>query len=69
MKQKTYQVTPKKEESNVVFHMDKIEATLQNKPYIIPASKPGTYSKLEKAQKREEKKLKKELSDYTKYNV
>ncbi len=67
MKNKTYKVEAEKEKSNVVFHMDKLEATLLNKPYIIPASKSGTYSKLEKAEKREEKKLKKELKEYTKY--
>lgn len=67
MKNKTYKVEPPKEDSNVIYHIDKIEATLATKPYIIPASKSGSYSKLEKAQKREEKKLKKELKDYTKY--
>lgn len=67
MKQKTYKVEEKKKENNVIYHLDKIEVTLQNKPYIISASKSGTYSKLEKAEKREEKRLKKELSDYTKY--
>lgn len=68
MKQKTFKTEPIKSENNIIYHVDKIEATLQNKPYIIPASKSGTYSKLDKAQKREERKLKKELKDYTKYN-
>lgn len=68
MKQKTYKTEPEKKENNIIYHVDKIEATLQNKPYIIPASKSGTYSKLDKAQKREDRKLKKELKDYTKYN-
>lgn len=68
MKNKTFKTEEPKEDSNLIFHMDKIDATLANKPYIIPASKSGSYSKLEKAQKREEKKLKKELKDYTKYN-
>ncbi len=67
MKNKSYKTTPPKKENNVIFHMDKIEATLLNKPYIVPASKAGTYSKLEKATKREEKKIKKELKEYTKY--
>lgn len=67
MSKKPIKVEMPKEESNVVYHLDKIEATLLNKPYIIPASKSGSYSKLEKAEKREEKKLKKELKDYTKY--
>lgn len=66
MKDKYYY--PNKEnKSNVIYHEDKIEATLKNKPYIIPASKSATYSKLDKAKKREEKKLKKELDDYLKY--
>ena len=68
MKNKTIPTQQPKKESNVVFHMDKLEATLKNKPYIVPASKSGSYSKLEKAQKREEIKLKKELKDYTKYD-
>ena len=68
MKQKTYKTGEPKQENNIIFHMDKIDATLANKPYIIPASKSGSYSKLEKAKKREEKRLKKELKDYTKYN-
>ncbi len=67
MKNKMYKVDPPKEESNVIYHVDKVEATLAQKPYIIPASKSGTYSKLDKATKREEKKLKKELKEYTKY--
>jgi len=68
MNKKMYQVQQPKEESNIVYHEDAYEATMRNKPYIIPASKAGTYSKLDKAQKKEEKKLKKELKDYTKYN-
>lgn len=68
MKHKTYKVEPPKTINNTVFHMSAIENTLANKPYIISASKSGTYSKLEKAQKKEEKKLKKELKDYTKYD-
>ena len=67
MKNKTYKTEVPKENSKIYFHMDKIEATLAKKPYIIPASKSGTYSKLEKTKKREEEKLKKELKEYTKY--
>ena len=59
MKNKTYKTEVPKENSKIYFHMDKIEATLAKKPYIIPASKSGTYSKLEKT--------KKELKEYTKY--
>ena len=68
MNKKMYKVEPPKEKNNVVFHMDKIEATLQNKPYIIPASKSGSYSKLDKAEKKAERQLKRELKDYTKYS-
>lgn len=67
MKNKTIPTEPIKKASNVVFHMDKIEATLAKKPYIVSASKSGTHSKLEKAQKREDKKIKRELKEYTKY--
>lgn len=67
MKNKTYKVDPPKEDTNVIYHVDKVDATLANKPYIIPASKSGSYSKLEKAEKREEKKLKRELKEYTKH--
>ncbi len=69
MKQKTYPTDPQKKESNIILHIDSHEATMMNKPYIIPASKTDRYSKLEKAEKREEKKLKKELQDYTKYDA
>lgn len=69
MKSKTYKVEQPKKESNVIYHEDAIEATLRNKPYIIPASKSGTYSKLEKAEKRETKKLTKELKEYTKRDI
>ncbi|MDE5631063.1 MAG: hypothetical protein K2I70_05630 [Bacilli bacterium] len=68
-KKKSIPTIPPKEKNNVIFHMSSYEATRQNKPYIIPASKPGSFSKLEKAEKREEKRLKKELKDYTKYDV
>lgn len=68
MKQKTYKVEAKKPVNNTVFHLSSIENTLANKPYIISASKAGSYSKLDKAKKREEKQLKKELKDYTKYD-
>lgn len=67
MKQKTYPTTEQQQKSNTYFHLSSYEATMANKPYIISTSKPATYSKLEKAQKREEKKLKKELKEYTKY--
>lgn len=69
MKQKTYPTQEIKKESNVIYHETSIEATLKNKPYIIPASKSGSYSKLEKAQKKEEKKLIKELKEYTKRDI
>lgn len=68
-KKKSIPTTPITKENNIIYHMSKYEATMQNKPYIIPASKSGTYSKLDHAEKREERKLKKELKDYTKYDV
>lgn len=67
MKHKTYKVDMPKKEDNTVYHLSSIENTLKNKPYIIPASKSGSYSKLDKAEKREERKLKKELKEYSKY--
>ena len=66
MKQKTYKVEEPKKESNIIYHESSIEATLKNKPYIIPASKSGSYSKLEKDSKKEKNKLMKELKEYTK---
>lgn len=68
MKQKTYETKQPQEKSNIIYHESSIEATLRNKPYIIGATKSATYSKLDKAKKREERKLKKELKDYTKYH-
>lgn len=67
MKQKTYKTNEIKKGDNTVYHLSSIENTLRNKPYIIPASKSGTYSKLDKAERREERKLKKELKEYSKY--
>ena len=68
-KKKSVPTRPINESKDIVFHMDKYEATRLNKPYIVSASKAGSYSKLEKAETREEEKLKKELKDYTKYDV
>lgn len=67
MKQKTYPTQEPKKEDKTIIHIDSIEATLQNKPYIVSAVRSSKYSKLDKANKKEEQKLKKELSDYTKY--
>ena len=69
MKHKTFKVEEPKKESNIIYHESSYEATMKNKPYIIPASKSGSYSKLEKAEKRENKKLMKELKDYTKRDI
>ena len=55
MNKKMYQVQEPKQESNIVYHEDAYEATMRNKPYIIPASKAGTYSKLDKAQKKKKR--------------
>lgn len=68
MKHKTYKTNDITKKSNTIFHLSSYEATKQNKPYIISASKSGTYSKLDKAEKKEFNKLKKELKDYTKYD-
>ncbi len=67
MKNKTIKTTPIKKDDNIIYHIDAIEAAKLNKPYIIPASKTSTYSKLDKVKKREERQLKKELQDYLKY--
>ncbi len=69
MKHKTYKIEEPKKDNNVIYHESSYEATMRNKPYIIPASKSGSYSKLEKAEKRENKKLIKELKDYTKRDI
>lgn len=66
MKNKTIKTTPIKKNSNKILHIDGVQRTIDSMPYIIPASKSGTYSKLEHAEKRELRKLKKELKDYTK---
>ena len=69
MKPKTYVVEEPKKEDNTVFHKDAIDVTLEKMPYIIPASKSGSYSKLDKAKKRDEKRLIKEMKEYTKYDI
>ncbi len=66
MKNKTIPTTIKKKKDNKILHIDGVKRTLDSMPYIIPASKSGTYSKLDHAEKRELRKLKKELKDYTK---
>lgn len=67
MKPKTYKTEEIKNESNVIYHKSSIEATLENKPYIVSAVKAAKYSKLDKAKRKEEQKLKKELKSYTQY--
>lgn len=66
MKNKNIPSVIKKKKDNKILHIDGIQRNLDSMPYIIPASKSGTYSKLEHAEKRELRKLKKELKDYTK---
>lgn len=68
MKPKAYVVEQPKEENNVIFHKDAVDVTLEQMPYIIPASKSGSYSKLDKAKKKDEKKLIKEMKEYMKYD-
>lgn len=66
MKNKTIPTFQKKKKDNIILHIDGAKRTINSMPYIIPASRSGTYSKLERAEKRELLKLKKELKDYTK---
>lgn len=66
MKNKTIPTFQKKKKDNIILHIDGVKRTIDSMPYIIPASRSGTYSKLERAEKRELLKLKKELKDYTK---
>lgn len=66
MKNKTIPTIQKKKTDNKILHIDGVKRTIDSMPYIIPASKSGIYSKLERAEKREMRKLKKELKDYTK---
>ena len=68
MKQKTYVVEQPKEEDKTIYHKDGVDVTLEQMPYIIPASKSGSYSKLDKAKKRDEKRLIKEMKEYTKFD-
>ena len=69
MKQRIYTTNIQPKNSNIIYHESSYEATMKNKPYIISATKSAKYSKLDKATKKEELKLKKELKDYTKYNI
>lgn len=69
MKQKYYPTEAQKKEDKTIFHQSAYEVTMQNKPYIIGSSKSATYSKLDKAKKKEENKLKQELKDFTKYDL
>lgn len=68
MKGKPIPTVEKKKQDFTIYKSSKIEETLKNKPYIIPASKTGSYSKLDKAQKREDKRIEKEMKDYMKEN-
>ena len=69
MKNKTYVVEQPKKDNSVVFHKDAIDVTLDKMPYIVPASKSGSYSKLDKAKKKDEKRLIKEMKEYTKFDI
>lgn len=69
MKNKTYVVEQPKKDNNVIFHKDAIDVTLDKMPYIVPASKSGSYSKLDKAKKKDEKRLIKEMKEYTKFDI
>ncbi len=68
MKNKTYKTDAPQKESNVIFHITSYEATKMQKDYIVPANRSEKYSKLDKAKRKEEERIKKELKDYTKYD-
>ena len=64
MKNKTYPTTIPKKDDNVIIHKTSIEATLENKPYIVSACRASKYSKYDKFERKEKQRLKKELIDY-----
>lgn len=68
MKNKTAPTAKIKNNDMKIIHFSSYEETIKNKPYIIPASKTGSYSKLDKYQKKAETKLKQELKDYQKFD-
>ncbi len=68
MKNKTYQTKEIPKENNTILHLSSYETTKMQKEYIVPANRSVKYSKLDKAKRKEEERLKKELSDYTKYD-
>ncbi len=69
MKRKTIKTEEIKNEDNSILHLSSYEVTKMNKEYIVPANKSVKYSKLDKAKKKEEERIKKELQDYTKYDL
>lgn len=67
MKNLIYNTNQEKKDDNVIYHLSSYENTKLQKEYIVPANRSVKYSKLDKAKRKEEERLKKELKDYTKY--
>lgn len=67
MKNLIYNTNQEKKDDNVIYHLSSNENTKLQKEYIVPANRSVKYSKLDKAKRKEEERLKKELKDYTKY--
>jgi hypothetical protein len=65
MKNKTIPTINNSKKDNVILHKSGKDITLASMPHITTV-RSSTYSKLDKAEKRELRKLKKELQDYTK---
>lgn len=67
MKNLIYNTNQEKKDDDVIYHLSSYENTKLQKEYIVPANRSVKYSKLDKAKRKEEERLKKELKDYTKY--
>lgn len=67
MKNLIYNTNQEKKDDNVIYHLSSYENTKLQKEHIVPANRSVKYSKLDKAKRKEEERLKKELKDYTKY--
>lgn len=68
MKKLIFKTEDLKKDDNVILHMSSYEVAKMQKEYIVPANRSVKYSKLDKAKRKEEEKIKKELKDYTKYD-
>ncbi len=65
-KKGTIKVEMKKKDDNVILHKSSIENTLDKMPKIYVTGRSTTYSKLDKATKKENNKTKKLMKEYTK---